>query len=304
MAHGLRLTALLVCTIATAIHAQSGCVDRGGRPIPGVVDNSLKSAGGAVIRNGERLIVWNEVAAARSSKTGQLFLYLHECAHHTLGHLNRTPSPRLELEADCWAFQLLAEGGLVKGKRLREFEMDLAASPGDALHLGGPALLDSLQRCLDVRVDPSAWAVALDAFSTAAKARFDPIRGDMVGDANPGTYESRVDAPGSFDCEVLEASSVRCLLFASRKSRDARDRYQLLTKIVHRWLPPEWTSTDQRSPWADAGIEAERRPVRQFLAQDSTNGTLLALLLTPDSRVYLVMRRTSEWLTMAGRGGT
>ncbi|HEU5153616.1 MAG TPA: hypothetical protein VFU03_02680 [Gemmatimonadales bacterium] len=296
MASGLRLSALLVCTVAGAANAQNLCVDRSGRPISEIVDKSLTSAGGAVLRNGERLILWNQTAASKSSETGQLFLYLHECAHHTLGHVYKSPNLRWELEADCWAFQLLAEGGLVKNRRLIEFERDLAATPGDALHLGGEVLMDSLQRCLTIRTDQQAWASALKSFTTAAQGRFASIRGDPIPDATLGTYESLTDAPGTFDCEVLDPASLRCPLFLSRKDRPARSRYEQLVKIFRRWLPPNWTSIDQRAPWVGSEVPAARRPVRQFLAQDSENGTLLALVLTQQDRVYLVVRSPEGWL--------
>lgn len=292
----LRLSALLVCTVAGAANAQNLCVDRSGRPISEIIDNSLTSAGGAVLRNGERLILWNQAAASRSSETGQLFLYLHECAHHTLGHVYKSPNLRWELEADCWAFQVLAEGGLVKNRRLLEFERDLAATSGDALHLGGEVLLDSLQRCLSIRTDHQAWAAALKAFTSAAQERFVSIRGDPVPDAPLGTYESLTDAPGTFDCEVLDPASLRCPLFLSRKDGPARSRYEQLVKIFRRWLPPDWTSIDQRVPWVGPEVPTARRPVRQFLAQDSENGTLLALVLTQQHRVYLVVRSPEGWL--------
>ena len=296
MASGLRLSALLVCTVSGAANAQNLCVDRSGRPISEIIDNSLTSAGGALLRNGERLILWNQSAASRSSETGQLFLYLHECAHHALGHVYKSPNVRWELEADCWAFQLLAEGGLVKNRRLVEFEQDLAATPGDALHLGGEALLDSLQRCVSIRTDHEAWATALKAFTSAAQERFASIRGDPVPDAPAGTFESLTDAPGTFDCEVLDPASLRCPLFVSRKDRPARSRYEQLVKIFRHWLPPQWTSTDQRAPWVGPEVPSARRPVRQFLAQDSESGTLLALVLTQQDRVYLVVRSPEGWL--------
>ncbi|HSE66927.1 MAG TPA: hypothetical protein VLB12_08070, partial [Gemmatimonadales bacterium] len=211
-------------------------------------------------------------------------------------HVYKSPNLRWELEADCWAFQLLAEGGLVKNRRLIEFERDLAATPGDALHLGGEVLLDSLQHCLSLRTDQQAWAAALKAFTSAAQERFVSIRGDPVPDAALGTYESLTDAPGTFDCEVLDPGSLRCPLFLSRKDRPARSRYQQLVKIFRRWLPTQWTSTDQRAPWVGPEVPAARRPVRQFLAQDSEKGTLLALVLTQQDRVYLVVRSPEGWL--------
>jgi hypothetical protein len=85
-------------------HAQvpfEACRDRDNRPIPGVVDNAMAYAGMATVQNGHPVILWNAHSNGRLSQTEQVFIYLHECAHHSLGHLYHIAvDSRDELEAD------------------------------------------------------------------------------------------------------------------------------------------------------------------------------------------------------------
>jgi hypothetical protein len=95
------------------------CLDRQDRVIPGVIDNTMPYAGMATERYGQPVILWNQKSSGWLSTTEQIFIYLHECAHHTLGHLYRQPyTPAVELEADCWAIQLMVDGGMIKGRHL------------------------------------------------------------------------------------------------------------------------------------------------------------------------------------------
>jgi hypothetical protein len=99
------------------------CQDRQGNPIAGVVDNTTPYAGIATEQNGRPVILWNQRSNAVLSRTEQIFIYLHECAHHTLGHLYRQPyTPAVELEADCWAIQLMVDGGMIKARHLELLE--------------------------------------------------------------------------------------------------------------------------------------------------------------------------------------
>jgi hypothetical protein len=103
------------------------CQDRQGNPIAGIVDNTTPYAGIATEQNGRPVIVWNQRSNAVLSRTEQIFIYLHECAHLTLGHLYRQPyTPAVELEADCWAIQLMVDGGMIKARHL-----DCWRSPGE-----------------------------------------------------------------------------------------------------------------------------------------------------------------------------
>jgi hypothetical protein len=70
------------------------CQDRQGNPIAGVVDNTTPYAGIATEQNGRPVILWNQRSNAVLSRTEQIFIYLHECAHLTLGISTANPTLR------------------------------------------------------------------------------------------------------------------------------------------------------------------------------------------------------------------
>jgi hypothetical protein len=276
---------LSVLVVAQRLEGQvpfDACRDRDDRPVPGVVDNTMADAGEAVERDGHPIILWNARGNARLSQTEQIFIYLHECAHHVLGHLyHRGTEARDELEADCWAIQLMVDGGMIKSRQLAGLERSREAVRGDDTHLGGEAHVRSLEQCLSVRTDAKAWSSALDAVVLAAQDSFSTRRGRLL-DANstPEVYEALMDVPGTYDCEIVGAA-FRCTLFAARKVGPAEGRYHRLLKILRAWLPVGWTSTER---------VGEDGKSRTFLAQEDLTGTLLSLALT-GSRVYLLVKR-------------
>jgi hypothetical protein len=142
-------TALLTATTtrSTAQVPFEACLDRLNRPIPGIVDNTIHNSAEATRRDGQRVIPWNAKEVARVSRTAQLFIYLHECGHHTLGHLSKGENPLVEREADCWAIQLMVDGGMINGSELHQLDLELHRFRSDRFHLGGQALLESLQSC-------------------------------------------------------------------------------------------------------------------------------------------------------------
>jgi hypothetical protein len=276
---------LLWCNQAFSQVPFDACRDRRDSVILGVVDNTIAYAGVATEQNGRPVILWNNKANQVLSTTEQIFIYLHECAHHTLGHLHRHPyTPELEQEADCWAVQLMVDGGMIKARHLEVLERSSGQTRGDAFHLGGEALVQSLRRCLEIRTDPKAWASALDSLVRASQDSFASSRGRAI-DSAPGNtvHESTIDAPGTYDCEIIGAAA-RCLVFASRKNGPAEDRFEQLARIIHGWLPVGWTSIKR--------VSLDRRE-RTFLAQDGMSGTLVSLALTRNSRVYLLVKRAS-----------
>jgi hypothetical protein len=258
------------------------CRDRQDRVIQGVVDNTMPYAGMATEQDGVPVILWNQKANRHLSTTEQIFIYLHECAHHTLGHLYRYPyDAAAELEADCWAIQLMVDGGMLKLRHLELLEESRRTVRADAFHLGGEAHVQSLERCLEVRTDQKAWTTALEAFVRASQDSFVTKRGRVLDSTSSDTvYESLLDAPGTFDCEVIKAA-LRCVVFAARKPKPAEGRFERLVKIVRSWLPVGWTFVEQGSA---GGHE------RSFLAQDGMNGTLVTLALS-GTRVYLLVKR-------------
>lgn len=256
------------------------CRDRDDRPIPSVVDNEARFAGLATVRDGQRIIIWNAKANQHLSSTEQIFIYLHECAHHRLGHLYlRGEDRRLELEADCWAIQLMVDGEMIRGRHLAELEHSRRSVPGDRSHLGGEAHILSLRQCLELRTDRRAWAAALDNLLHAAADGFLSARGRALDSVAPvPAWESLLGTPGTYDCEVV-GEAVRCLVFASRTPEAAADRYRRLAAILRRWLPRGWTSTERTE-----GIE------RVWLAQDARSGMLVSLAQA-GGRVRFLMKR-------------
>jgi hypothetical protein len=276
--------ALALVTLAAMAQAQvpfDACRDRHDRPIPRVVDNSMEYAGLATMQNGHPVILWNARENGRLSQTEQLFIYLHECAHHTLGHLYRAVEARNELEADCWAIQLMVDGGMIRGRHLAILERSRRTVRGDETHLGGDAHVRSLEQCLAIRTDAKAWAATLDTLVIAAQDSFASRLGRVLDSTStPPVFESLLDVPGTYDCEIVGAA-LRCLVFGARKEGTAERRYQQLVTILRTWLPPGWTSTEQLAQDGES---------RTFLAQDGSTGTLITWRRT-GARVYLLVKR-------------
>ncbi|WP_072390968.1 hypothetical protein [Hyphomicrobium sp. CS1GBMeth3] len=86
----------------------------------------------------------------------QTFFYMHECAHHVLGHVIR-PTLTSEREADCWSINYGREAGLFSRADVEGFAPHLASSRGSRFgHLPGPARLAHLLKCFD---EPESGAV-------------------------------------------------------------------------------------------------------------------------------------------------
>jgi hypothetical protein len=276
---------LSVLVVARHLEGQvpfGACRDRDDRPIPAVVDNTMADAGEAVERDGHPIILWNARDNARLSQTEQIFIYLHECAHHVLGHLyHRGTEARDELEADCWAIELMVDEGIIKSRHLAVLERSRETVRGDETHLGGEAHVRSLEQCLSTRTDAKAWAAALDTVVVAARDSFGTRRGRLLDAmSTPQVYEALLDVPGTYDCEIVGAA-FRCTVFAARTAGPAEGRYHRLLKILRGWLPAGWTATER------AGEDGTNRT---FLAQEDRTGTLLTLALT-GARVYLLVKR-------------
>lgn len=264
----------------------SACLDRHGQVIPAVVDNDMYWAGVAKLQNGSPVILWNAKANQALPDYVQMFIYLHECAHHLLGHVHQSGDANgreREDEADCWAIQLLVDGGILKSSHIEALEQSLRSTPQDKDHRGGQELIVSLARCLEIRTDQAAWDTALTAFVAASADSFTTSRGRLIErGADAAVYESVFDAPGTYDCEVV-GWAVRCMVFASRSLGPARHRYDELVKIFRAWLSTGWTSRDDDRP--PDGL------ARRFMAQETESGALITLMLTTNARLYLIVTR-------------
>lgn len=79
----------------------------------------------------------------------QVFFYMHECAHHVLGHVIR-PTLESEREADCWSINYGRWAGLFTRRDVEGFEPFFAKSNGSRFgHLKGPERQAYLLKCYD-----------------------------------------------------------------------------------------------------------------------------------------------------------
>jgi hypothetical protein len=280
------LALILVLLVPSALRAQlpmDGCIDRADRPVRGIIRNDMVWAGVATVEKGESVIYWNQRRMGGRSRTTQIFVYLHECGHHLLGHIWKANDARWEQEADCWAVQLMLEGGMIAPRHLRVLEEELSRTRGDAIHLGGEQLLAALKRCLAIKTDRRAWAAALARFVEAGADSFASIRGQAVPTpaSRSGVYESLADLPGTYDCEITAGHRVRCTIFAARDADRVAERFGELARIIPAALPSTWTAREAREPAAGA--------VRELVAEDTVSGLELNLVSTPAHRIVFTL---------------
>ena len=271
------LLCLLAVLRAPGAFAQvpyTGCTDRAGHPVRPIVTDSGSYAGWAtILADGTPAIYWNPKRQYSPNHVTQLFLYLHECAHHALGHVWRGGALEeqrvMEEEADCWAVELMSDRGMFRGREQDLLERDQRASPGDRIHLAGQAAVDSWHACLAARTDPGQWREVLDRLVREAPDSFRALRARPVHGA-PGTSEAALDTPGTFDCEIRPDGHYVCTVFSGGDDSRVRDRFKRLTRILRAWLPAGWHSAagpDQREA---------------FRARDPDGGVEISLVATAD----------------------
>lgn len=277
---------ILLLALPAALRAQlplDGCIDRADRPVRGIIRNDMVWAGVATVEKGESVIYWNQRRMGGRSRTTRIFVYLHECGHHLLGHVWKANDARWEQEADCWAVQAMVEGAMISARHLRVLEGELSRTRGDAIHLGGEQLLAALKRCLEIKTDRRAWAAALARFIEAGADSFDSIRGQAVPTpaSRSGVHESLADLPGTYDCEITAGNMVRCTIFAAREAGRVAERFAEVARIIPAVLPATWTSREARESSAGA--------VRELVAEDTASGLRLSLVSTPAHRIMFTL---------------
>jgi hypothetical protein len=88
----------------------------------------------------------------------QIFFYMHECAHHVLGHTIH-PTLESEKEADCWAIRYGREAQLFSRLDVDGFGPYFASSKGSRFgHLPGPERQAYLLHCFDDTETQSAFS--------------------------------------------------------------------------------------------------------------------------------------------------
>ncbi len=125
------------------------CRDIRGRPVQNTHVTDLGDVGRAWVLRSIPYIVMDKVLLAKLPEKLQLFFYVHECAHHVLGHwynVTRTS----EQEADCWAIKQGRNRGYFTRGDVVKFKPYFAKSRGSTWgHLPGPKRVEFLLNCFD-----------------------------------------------------------------------------------------------------------------------------------------------------------
>jgi hypothetical protein len=263
-----------------------GCVDRAGTPIQGTVRRDISAAAIATRVDDRPVILWNQGNLQWARPITQLFVYLHECGHHALGHLYKANDKRWEREADCWAMQMLIDGGMINGSDEASLTRELStAFRGDSVHLSGDATVRDTRACIAARTDRGRWRAALDSLTAAIPDTLRSIVGQRMYELPGERYESLLDLPGTFDCEIDPSRMFRCPLFATPSARRARRRYDDLVEILGSWLPSTWSAVER---------PGTGYVVRQYVAEDGRVGSRITLALTDASTIFFVLQPYTE----------
>ncbi len=128
---------------------QVSCRDIRGRIVTTMRVANLGDVGRAGIVNRVPIIVIDPDIIGRLPNKLQLFFYLHECAHHVLGHWFQM-SVTMETDADCWAIRHGRDDATFSRDDVMSFAPFLAQSGGSPFgHLPGPQRAKQLLKCFD-----------------------------------------------------------------------------------------------------------------------------------------------------------
>jgi len=286
---GLVSLAMCLSDIVAAQVPFNACLDRNGTPVRQEESTDLPNpAWASWVDDHQPIIYWNRKALTGASEVSRLFIYLHECGHIVLRHIYGNASTReerrkLEDEADCWAIQLMLDAGMIKGRHLDQLEREWKRSAGDLTHQSGQELVQSFRTCLSVRTDPKQWRPALESLLVATRDSFHTITGPLILESgSEKAHESRLDLPGTYDCEIKSAGSFVCMVFASREADPAAHRQQELTKLLRDLLGSDWTFSERAF--------TEGAETRRTLAQNALTGAIIAVSSTINGRVVFVAR--------------
>jgi hypothetical protein len=127
------------------------CVDFRGQAVRTLRASQLGDVGRAWIVTRMPVIALDPDRLAALPETLQIFFYMHECAHHVLGH-NFSPTPTSEPEADCWAVAQGRDARFFTREDVVAFAPFLARTrPSPFGHLPGPLREANLLKCFDDR---------------------------------------------------------------------------------------------------------------------------------------------------------
>ncbi len=125
------------------------CADFRGRPVQTYETSGLGDVARSTLYGRIPVITVDvEVMASLSGKL-QIFFYLHECAHHVLGHMF-APQPESEKEADCWSIKTGRDQSYFNLADVMSFTNRIMSSPGSARgHLPGRERMAHLLECFE-----------------------------------------------------------------------------------------------------------------------------------------------------------
>lgn len=128
------------------------CTDFRGRSVMALEVYNLGDVGRAWVINTVPYILMDPEVMRTLPKPLQVFFYVHECAHHALGHWY-SPTPNSENDADCWAVAYGRDHGIFLRQTIVDFEPWLARSKGSAFgHLPGHQRVQHMLDCFDDRL--------------------------------------------------------------------------------------------------------------------------------------------------------
>lgn len=129
------------------------CTDFRGREVLALKVFNLGDVGRAWVVNTVPYILLDPEVMRPLPKPLQIFFYVHECAHHALGHWYN-PSRNSEKEADCWAIAYGRDHGIFRRQTIVDFEPWLARSKGSIFgHLPGRERVRHMLSCFDNQVE-------------------------------------------------------------------------------------------------------------------------------------------------------
>lgn len=125
------------------------CKDFRGRSVLALEVSDLGDVGRAWVVNTVPYILLDPEVLRTLPKPLQQFFYMHECAHHVLGHWYN-PTRNSEKEADCWAVAHGRDSGLFRRQTVVDFAPWLRKSKGSAFgHLPGRQRVEHMLSCFD-----------------------------------------------------------------------------------------------------------------------------------------------------------
>ncbi len=125
------------------------CYDFRGTIVRTLQTTQLGDVGRASIVSRMPLISLDSDRMAALPATMQVFFFMHECAHHVLGHVIK-PTLQSERDADCWAANYGRWAGLFTRKDVEGFAPFFAKSSGSRFgHLAGPERQAYILMCFD-----------------------------------------------------------------------------------------------------------------------------------------------------------